>query len=247
MRIELLEKVVFGFAVVAILLVGGLVVFFTILPKESGISREEIDADESVSRWYRDAVAIANGQRPPSENRMLLQAPPPSAVAVATPGTPGRPGTPQAGNNGQPPQVVVQQTGNDYIRTTGEVPMNERVDPNIPWLRKEANVSYMRPEPVSELLYQKYQSIDDVMEVAQQGGGEFVDGRYKINWIAENSDLSKKLGLQNGDEVISVNGHPVGNSFSAGRAMYDQLKNEKKFAVKVRRGGADIVLSYYVN
>jgi hypothetical protein len=193
----------------------------------------------------------ANGQQIAS-SKVLIQAQPLNpGPATSAPGQPGKPGAPAANNGkaGNNAGVVAKPNlgGENYIDTTGNVPPQERADPNIAWLRKEPGVTYYKPEQVPEILYQKFQSFDDAFEVAQQGGGEFVDGRYRVNWIQPDSYLTTKLGLQPGDEVISVNGHPVGNSFSAGRAMYDQLKNEKRFAVKVLRGGSPVVLSFSVN
>lgn len=246
MLIELVEKITFAFAAIAIVLVAALVVTCSIFPKETGISKEEVDATIAVDDWLDKARAVANGQQLNTSKVLLQAAPPP---AVASPVQPGRPGAPGAKSDGAGNVNVVSRpvpSGENYIDTKGNVPPQERVE-GIPWLRKQEGVTYMRPESVPQILYEKYQSFEDAWDVAQQGGGEFVDGRYKINWIQPDSYLTTKVGLQPGDEVISVNGHPVGNSFTAGLAMYNQLKGEKRFAVKVRRNGQDVVLSFFVN
>ena len=77
--------------------------------------------------------------------------------------------------------------------------------------------------------------------------GHFVEGAYVLDSVDDKSLLRTKIGLQQGDQVISVNGHPVGNSVSAGRGLYEQLKSERRFAIKVRRKGQETILSYYAN
>jgi hypothetical protein len=244
-RLDIIEKIVFVFAVIAIVLVAGLVVTFSIISKESGISKEEVDATIAVDDWLDKARQLANGQQV-STSKILLSVPVAAPVGAASPGQqPGKSGAPAAGG-ANAPQIAQQKTGDNYFDSSGNIPPQERVE-GIPWLRKQEGVTYYKPESVPQILYQKFQSFDDAWQVAQEGGGEFVDNRYRVNWITPDSYLATKVGLQPGDEVISVNGHPVGNSFSAGRAMYDDLKNEKHFAVKVRRNGQDVVLSFYVN
>lgn len=238
MRIEFVEKLVFALAVVAIMMVAGLVGFFSfVFQKDSGISLEECEATDKCDKWLSDARLLAAGQQLPQTN-VMFQAP--SAVAgTATPGSPGV--TPKPSEPLKPGQV------DTYIVKDGEtIPQQEQV-PGVPWLRKQEGVTYMRPEAVPQIYYEKYQAFDDAWSEAQRGAGEFVDGRYKINWVDPASLLGTKVGLHEGDEIISVNGHPIGGSFNASRGLYDSLKSEKHFAVKVRRGGADVILSFYVN
>ncbi len=246
MRVELVEKTAIALAILAITVAAGFVVTFSVVSKESGISREEVDATIAVDDWLENVRATANGQQLHTTGFPI---PPPNASASAaagaqsTPGNAGAPGRPSA------PEVSANQPpGRDnYFESSNNVPPNERADPNVPWLRRQEGVAYVPHRTVPGILQQKLQSFDDAWDMAQQGGGEFVGGRYRINWIQPDSYLATKLGLEPGDEVMSVNGLPVGNGFSASRAMYDQLKGERHFAVKVLRGGAPVVLSFSVN
>lgn len=240
MRIELLEKIVFALAVVAILLVAGLVgVFSFVIQQSSGISHEEELAAIQMDEWLTHARQAASGQGPLSN---VLLAATPSAGVTATPGSPATPGAP-----GPAPKPAQPGQPDNYIVKDGEsIPPNEQV-PGVPWLRRQEGVTYMRPEAVPQVVYERYQGFDEAWAAAQQGAGEFVDGKYRINWVDPNSLLATKVGLQQGDQIISVNGHPVGGSFSAGRQLYDSLKGEKHFAVKVLRNGQETVLSFYVN
>lgn len=240
MRIELIEKIVFVFAVIAIVLVAGLVGFFSfVMQKESGISDEEVRATIEVDKWLEEARALANGQT--LGPQVILPASPVTRPAGAAAGAPGAGGTPAANRTDLRPGQV-----DNYFDPNAQIPQDQQVA-GIPWLRKQEGVTYMKPEPVPQILYEKYQGFDDAWAAAQDGAGEFVDGRYRINWVNPQSYLSSKAGLKDGDEIVSVNGHPIGQSFAAGKALYDQLKSEKRFAVKVRRNGTEVVLSFFVN
>src|SRR5690606_14603933 len=138
----------------------------------------------------------------------------------------------------------------DYFAVEGNVPVAEQI-PGFPWLRRVPGVSYAQPQQVPEILYRKYQSFDATWDLVQEGGGSFTttaDGKtaYQVNWIDENSYLATRIGLRPGDKVISVNGQPIGTSLAAGKAMYEQLKNERRFAVLIERNGQPVVLSFFV-
>ncbi len=144
----------------------------------------------------------------------------------------------------------VAEVINQYFQTDGQIPKAEQV-PGIPWLRRVPGVrKYARPKAVPQVLYRKYQSFKDAWDLVQEGGGEFVETdagtAYQINWIQDSSYLFTRIGLRPGDRVISVNGQPVGQSVGAGKAMYDNLRGEKRFAVLIERKGQKLVLSYFV-
>src|SRR5581483_7171558 len=96
MRIELLEKVVTVFAVVAIVVVATMVgVFSFVIPRSSGISAEEANADQEVIDWLAQARRIANGQAAAAPVGLLWKAPEaPSGGVVAKPGQPNAPAAP---------------------------------------------------------------------------------------------------------------------------------------------------------
>ena len=237
MRIELLEKVVTVFAVVAIVIVATMVgVFSFVIPRSSGISAEEANADQEVIDWLAMARRIANGQpaTPVNIQPIFVSAPAAGGVAVK-PGQPNAPATP-------PPALP---PGVSNVAKPGEtIPVDQQV-PGIPWLRQQPGVSYYQPQEISNVQYQRLQGFDEAFQAAQAGAGEFVNGKYKITWVDPNNGLAQKVGLQPGDQIISVNGLPVGNSFNANRQLYDSLKGQHQFAVLVNRGGQNVMLSFY--
>ena len=58
---------------------------------------------------------------------------------------------------------------------------------------------------------------------------------------------ARRLGLREGDRILSVNGHPVGDGVAAGQQLYALLKAETRFAVLVERQGRRELLSFYVD
>ena len=233
---ELLEKLVSVVAVIVIVLVAALVgVFSFVIQQSSGISHEEEVAAIAVDDWLGEARQASAGQH---LSKVIVQAGPVGA-AVATPNGQKPGGTaPKPAQPGQP---------DNYIANEGEqIPVNEQV-PGVPWLRRQEGVTYMRPESVPQVVAERYKGFDEAWQAAQQGAGEFVDGKYKINWVDPNSLLATKVGLQPGDQIVSVNARPVGNTFGANPQLYYSLKGSKQFAVKVLRNGQDVVLSFFVN
>jgi hypothetical protein len=237
---ELLEKLVSVVAVIVIVLVAALVgIFSFVIQQSSGISHEEEVAAIAVDDWLTDARRAAGGQGPASRVLLMANAPSPMGGVTATP-------------NGQKPNTAAPKPAqpghpDNYIANEGEqIPVNEQV-PGVPWLRRQEGVTYMRPESVPQVVAERYKGFDEAWQAAQQGAGEFVDGKYKINWVDPNSLLATKVGLQPGDQIESVNGRPVGNTFAANRQLYDSLKGSKQFAVKVLRNGQEVVLSFFVN
>jgi hypothetical protein len=128
-----------------------------------------------------------------------------------------------------------------------EVPPSEAVE-GAPWLKKMPGVKYSKPKKVPELLYKKYSSFEDSVELAKQGSGEVVGskGDYKVNWLDPNSQLFTRIGIRAGDKVIAVNGQPAGKSAAAGQAMFESMKNQKHFSVLIERDGKQLVLTYSV-
>lgn len=246
MPVDLIEKLVTVLSALLIAAVAACVTLFSFVQKRSGIDRNiELTALDTAS-WLSTQRRLAHGE---SASPIILDY---SNVPPAAPQAPGSPGgdsasPPKPGEAPKGPQVAKPD---EYFDRDGNIPKNEQV-PGIPWVRKQPGVTYYRPEGVPQIVAQKYQSFDDAWNLAQEGGGEFVQTdkgpAYKVRWIDENSLLRKTLGLQSEDVVLSVNGHPVPASFGAGKGMYDQLKGERRFAVKVLRKGREVMLSFYVN
>ncbi|MBI3723510.1 hypothetical protein HY251_06090 [bacterium] len=248
MRIETVEKIIVAFAGLVIVGTAGLVTMFSIVPKQSDVSREEVDAQIAFDRWLDDARTVANGGV--IQNHFTPLHVPTSAPGARGGTHPGGAATAKTGGaKGASSVGTVPKPGasENYFDSSCSVPADEQVG-NYSWLRRQEGVVYMKPEPVPRVMVEKYQSWDDAWNlVYNEGSGQFVDGKYQIDTLGENSYLRTKLGLQQGDKVISVNGHPVPNSVGAGQGLYQQLKGEKRFAVKVLRNGQEMVLSYYIN
>jgi len=132
--------------------------------------------------------------------------------------------------------------------TPAASPAEDEMVEGMPWLKKQPGVTYSRPQKVPEILAKKYQSFDEAWEQAKTGGGEFVatDGEsgYQVNWLDPNSGLGKGLGLRPGDKVISINGQSIGESPQAGVKLFEQLKNDGRFVVKIERNGEQMVLTF---
>jgi hypothetical protein len=231
-HVELVEKPVFGLAVLAIFAVAGLVGFFTFgIQQSSGISKEEVNAGIAVNNWLADSRSMLfTGHVVPSDTPLCVGdnyapgAVPPPGQAPARKAIPGK--------------------YDDYLVKEGEQVSRDLVVPQIPWIKMQPGVVYMPPKTFAPEEYNRYQGFNEVYEEALKGSGEFVDGKYRITYVDPSSALSTRIGIQPGDEIISVNGHPVGNSMANGRQLYDALKGEKHFAVKVLRGGREVMLSF---
>lgn len=244
MRIDLFEKLVMFMAGLAVLGVGGFVTFCSMLPGglRSGIPDVCEVSALATQDWLQEqrrrsgrggvaAVDLAVGEIKYAAQPVV--AAPPSAGS----GGPAAPATPPTART-------------DYFEVGGNVPSSEQV-PGFPWLRRVPGVNYAQPQQVPDILYRKYQSFEATWDLVQEGGGSFTttnDGKqaYQVNWIDEQSYLATRVGLKPGDKVISVNGQPIGTSLGAGKAMYEQLKNERRFAVLIERNGQPVVLSFFV-
>jgi hypothetical protein len=239
--IGLLEKLNFVLALLTVLFVGGSVTLFSIVPRSSGIDNVMVNSELATMDWL-DAQRRVKAGRPPAKVEEWID-------LSSQPAAP-RQQVPPPSDTSQEAKKQRAEALNRYFESDSEIPRNEQV-PGIPFLRRVPGVQkYAKPKAVPQILYKKYQSFQDTWDLVQEGGGEFVETdsgtAYQVNWIQDSSYLYSKIGLRPGDRVISVNGQPVGQSVAAGKAMYDQLKGEKRFAVLIERNGQKMVLSYYV-
>ena len=245
MRIDLLEKLVFLAAVFAVMGVAGTVGVLSIMPPRSGIPDVAVEAELSTIDWLDAERRKKHGNRMPGKQEILVQAAPIQQVAAAGGGVEAD--GESSGGASAPPAPT-----NYFNSNPNNPPPAAEVIEGFPWLRKVPGVTYHRPKRMPRILYNKYQSFEDSFELAQQGGGEFVtaaggEDAYQVNWVDPNSMLARRLGLKDGDKIVSVNGNPIGNSVSAGQQLYEQLKSETKFAVMVERQGQRQLLSFYVD
>jgi hypothetical protein len=250
----LLEKLVTILTVLMVLASGALVTLFSLLKlKESGYDPVAITATIKMTEWIENAGKVG----PASQAPVLIDV---NALPIAE--------RPIAARNAAPvnlDQIAKETKATDfdrYVATSGEsLPKDEAV-PNIPWVRYQPGVTYVKPRTIPEVLHQKLQHFPDAYQAAQKGGGELEETPYgnawHIKWLdtkgggaggaggGDENYLANLAGLRSGDKIISVNGHKIGNSFTAARQLYDQLRNEKQFAVKILRGGKPTVLSFSV-
>jgi hypothetical protein len=249
LSIVALEKIVVALTGLSILTAGTGVTVFSFINKSSGISEEAVISETNKDAWLSQLRELAAGGTGGS-GPIFVAPPAPAQAPVAPAGqTPAQPTTPgQAAAPSPSPQGHIAQAP---VSPVGDsIPQHEQVR-GIPWVRQEPGVQYFRPVPVSPMVYAKYQAFDDAYQEALRGGGEFVQSPggagYQVNWLDENSVIRKQFGIRAGDVLISVNGHPIGQSMTAGRQLYDQLKNEKRFLVKVYRPNQGVIgLSAYV-
>ena len=118
------------------------------------------------------------------------------------------------------------------------------------WLRRRPGVRYARPRRIPRWLKRKHESLQDARQVAQSGGGRFVEGaggetRYELTWLDPQSQLTR-IGLRAQDRIVAVNGLPVGRSVASGHKIYERLKGADRFTILVERGGEQVLLSYEV-
>lgn len=238
MRIDVIEKLILVKAGLAVVGVAGFITFCSILPPHSGVSPVCESSDKETLRWLETQRRAAGTA---GVSKVVLR---PGEVAYAAAPAP----TPTQAAVSAAPAGVVATT--DYFQATGDVPADDRIA-NAPWLRRVPGVSYAEPQRVSELTYRKYQSFDQAMTLAQSGGGRFVstaEGKdaYEVSWVDDQSELATRIGLRQGDRVVSINGHPVGTGVGSAPAMFEQLRSERRFAVLIERGGSPMVLSFFV-
>ena len=246
MRLHWLERCTWFASTLAVLGVAALVVALSLLPPPtSGIPDVAVEAELATLDWLDAERRARHGDAYVAE--ALL----PEAVVQRDDGR--RPSArPSAGVAPTPRADDLRDPApTDYLRDPARESPGQTVE-GFPWLVRRPGLTYHRPGRVPRILYDKLQSLEDGLEVAQQGGGEFVqtpagDAAYQVNWLDPNSLLARRLGLRAGDRILSVNGHPVGASLAAGQQLHALLKTETRFAVLVEREGRRELLSFYVD
>lgn len=245
MRIDLLEKLILFLAGLAVLSVGGFVTFCSMLPGglRSGIPDVCETSAFATQDWLKE-----QRRRTGRAGFASVDLKAGDIMVHASPAPAPGPQAPSV--DGSPAAQAPSGPASDYFAVEGNVPQAEQI-PGFPWLRRVPGVSYAQPQQVPDIMYRKFQSFEATWDVAQQGGGSFTttsDGKtaYEVNWLDDQSYLASRVGLKPGDKVISVNGQPIGTSLGAGKAMYEQLKGERRFAVLIERNGQPVVLSFFV-
>lgn len=131
------------------------------------------------------------------------------------------------------------------------IPPAEQV-PGFPWLHRNKGVAFAQPQKIPDILFRRYQSFDEACRLVESSEGELTSSArsepaYQVNRVDETSDLYRRIGLRDGDKVISVNGQPIRTSLAAWKGLYEQLKGERRFAVLIERKSKLVVLSFFVD
>lgn len=237
----LLEKLITIFSVLVVLANGSLVTFYTFVPRNSGIPDQAIDSEIILNEWLDDE------QNPEQRGKKFVDV---REIRQIVQKIRKKTGAKAALSKAQIAAKTKSSQFDNYFESSGSAVPKDEAHPKIPWIRIQEGVRYVKPKRISPLMYKKVQHFQDAFDSAKDGGGEFEETNfgpaYRINWVKDTSPLGKVAGLKAGDKILSVNGHKIGNSFTAARQLYDQLKNEKKFAVKVLRDGQPTMLSFAV-
>lgn len=242
MRITLLEKLVLLLTVLAVIAVAGVVAFLMVnVGLRSVVPTHTEDALMGTIEWLDAERTRVNGGRAAPKQIYVKPEPiqPGGDVALRPDGKPQLPPAEEVkyfeprGANDPPP------------------PADEIVFPDHPWIKKQPGVMYVEPKRIAPVVYKKYQNFENAWGEAQSGWGEMTttsngEPAYEVKGFDPNSRMAKLLKLQPGDKVISINGYPIGNDISSGKALYDQLRNESRFSVLIERNNQRTVLSYTV-
>lgn len=258
MILEGLEKVVVGLTIVFILVATLAVAGLTVIPMQSGISKKVIDSELSLIR-FMDAENAKNGKGQPrvirfndgpvparNNNRNRVKNP----KLRGNPKVRKGPGTSKKRSYLEPKPKEKVAYSNDYYSSGDPFPDDERVR-GIPWLKREYNVTYYRPQQIPSSLIQYYQSLEAATQLIKEPKGRFEEGingtSFTVTAIPKSSYLNTVVGLQPGDKILSVNGQKIsGVGFAAAKSIYEQVKGASKFAVKIERKGRVQVLSFTV-
>lgn len=258
--LEGLEKSVVALTIVLVLIAALGVAGLTVIPMRSGISKKVIDSELALIR-FMEAENAKNGKGGPRVIRF-------NDGPLPTRNNPrrGNPRNPRPRVNAKPGQRPKASAGkrsylqpkpkekvaysSDYFSDGEPFPDEERVR-GIPWLKREYNVTYYRPQQIPSSLIQYYQSLEAATQLIKEPKGRFEEGvngtSFTVTDIPKSSYLNTVVGLQPGDKILSVNGNKItGVGFAAAKSIYEQVKGASKFAVKIERQGRVQVLSFTV-
>ncbi|MCA8920321.1 MAG: hypothetical protein KDD82_00855 [Planctomycetes bacterium] len=241
MRISLLEKLVLVLTVLSVLAVAAVVGFLMInVGLRSVVSDETEVAIQGTIEWLEAERERVNGRSAPKSIYVQPEAVQPGAAVATT--ADGRPKLKPASEV----KYFEKREDNDP-----PPPPDEVVFPEYPWIKKQPGVVFVEPKRIAPVVYEKYQNFENAWGEAQSGWGEMSttsngEPAYEVKGFDPSSRMAKLLKLQPGDKVISVNGYPIGSDIASGKALYDQLRNEKNFSVLIERNNQRTVLSFTV-
>ncbi len=96
-----------------------------------------------------------------------------------------------------------------------------------------------QPVLIPRVIVDKYRYMGDVKELMNSARSATVirqgQSALRLAWVKPTSPLTKYLGLQGGDYILSINGYSV--SRENGLELYQQLKDASHFDVQIERGG----------
>ncbi len=235
---DLAERITWGLAGLTVVLVivcaTGVFGLFAV-PFTSAISDEAVAYDQSrLDALMKLERGFTEGEGDLFPRIQIRPGPGPAAAGSAR--RPG--GTPPPGAPGAPPPV---DGGPGGPGPEPGAPAPYEPGLVVPYAR--AYDVYI-PESARE----KYQHFEDIRELGMTAEGWPVNYGGQEAWqlgrIEDGSALKDRLGFQEGDIIISVNGYPA--SSQNARTLYETLRNERSFEVLIDRQGSKIMVPYQV-
>ena len=128
---------------------------------------------------------------------------------------------------------------------------------NLPYTPRAKNYSQKDFEVGPEFREKYGDNYREVWEALQPAEAELItraDGSKVVKIVSiPNDSIIQKLGFRIGDEISVVNDldfsdfeGSVGDMYSRGQEMYDQLREETQFQVELERDGVPMILHYHI-
>lgn len=109
----------------------------------------------------------------------------------------------------------------------------------------------LRPQPLSRLLYERWRNdLPHLRELAALAKGRFVAGEggigFQVDEVQPGSPLLTLAGIQPGDRLLSVNGLPFSASEREQTNMWERLRAERRWVLRLLRDGQVVVTTFYL-
>lgn len=109
----------------------------------------------------------------------------------------------------------------------------------------------LRPQALPRALYDRWRDdLPFVRELVAPAKGRFVAGeggiQFQVDSIAPGSPLLALSGIQPGDRLLSVNGLPFSGSEREQTNMWERLRGDRRWVLRLLRDGQPIVITFYL-
>lgn len=147
-------------------------------------------------------------------------------------------------------QLLMGNYGQRYVeappvREAGPPAQADKLSPSPP------GEVHVRPVALPRALVEKFAGdlpacrklLEDVTGkfIAAEGGIQF-----QVDTLVETSPLGDTLGIRVGDRLLSINGLPVTGNEREFQNVWERLKREKRWSLRLVRDGQLVVLNYYL-